>query len=128
MAARGSDREFLKDKIRILNEECADKKQMVEVLTRVEEELKTQIGEWEKEVREIRPLCAQKETQLSEAEDFVKKGNLKVVELKEQIAHNTVDIEKMRRQEEDTLRNTIQAQERTDNLKAQLKHKGGLSL
>ena len=64
MAARGSDREFLKDKIRILNEECADKKQMVEVLTRVEEELKTQIGEWEKEVREIRPLCAQKETQL----------------------------------------------------------------
>ena len=65
---------------------------------------------------------------LSEAEDFVKKGNLKVVELKEQIAHNTVDIEKMRRQEEDTLRNTIQAQERTDNLKAQLKHKGGLSL
>ena len=64
----------------------------------------------------------------SEAEEFVKKGNLKVVELKEQIAHNTVDIEKMRRQEEDTLRNTIQAQERTDNLKAQLKHKGGLSL
>ena len=64
MAARGSDREFLKDKIRILNEECADKKQMVEVLTRVEEELKAQIGDWEKEVREIRPLCAQKETQL----------------------------------------------------------------
>ena len=57
-------REFLKEKIKTLSGECEEKKGMVEVLTRVDGELRGEIAEREKEVKELRPLCARKEALL----------------------------------------------------------------
>ncbi|XP_063719288.1 CDK5 regulatory subunit-associated protein 2-like [Symsagittifera roscoffensis] len=116
-------REFLKEKIKTLSGECEEKKGMVEVLTRVDGELRGEIAEREKEVKELRPLCARKEALLSEAEEFVKKGTKRVEELKELIKTNSAEIEKMRGMEESALRSTLHAQDTTEKLKATLKHK-----
>ena len=71
-------REFLKEKIKTLSGECEEKKGMVEVLTRVDGELRGEIAEREKEVKELRPLCARKEALLrwAAAVNFCLKPNV----------------------------------------------------
>ncbi len=54
----------------------------------------------------------------------MKKGNKKVDELKEAIHQNRIELDKMRKQEEQCLRRTIELQDQAEYLKVQLKEKG----
>ena len=59
------DKEQLKAKIRELSVEFEDKKQLIEVLTRVEADLNNDVTEREKELKTLRPLQVQKEKELT---------------------------------------------------------------
>ena len=59
------DKEQLKKKIRELSVEFEDKKQLIDVLSRVEADLSNDVEEKEKELRQLRPLQVQKEKELS---------------------------------------------------------------
>ena len=65
MKKQPMDKEQLKAKIRELSVEFEDKKQLIEVLTRVEADLNNDVTEREKELKTLRPLQVQKEKELT---------------------------------------------------------------